>query len=82
MDKDLDRPVTVRELLVVLEEYHNAIADLSSCMINASSGLRLSGVNEAEKEGDQIFHKLDSVISSLEKASEKLQALTSKVEQN
>lgn len=78
MDQDSEsavRFVTIEEVLSIIEPYHNAVATLGSCMLNASLALRASDSTEMRSEGDAIFDKLDLMIGELEKANDILQSL-------
>ena len=65
---DLDRPVTVRDLMALAEQYHLTLAHITSCMIKASVALRVSDEEVREKEGKAIYDVIDQVITHLEDA--------------
>lgn len=73
--ESVDRFITIKEVLSIIEPYHNAVATLGSCMLNASLALRASDSSDIRSEGDAIFEKLDLMISELEKANDILQSL-------
>jgi hypothetical protein len=78
MSKDvdpLDKMMTVRVFLEVLEPYNAAIAGLGSCMIDVSAALRNSEIEELQVEGETVYKKLDAVIKDLELAHEKIKEL-------
>lgn len=75
--KDSD-PVSVYELMEVIQHYHDAIASLGSCMISVATGLRQSP-NDAERgKGEEAWEKLDAFIDALEEATSALKALASR----
>jgi hypothetical protein len=73
----LDRAITLREFLKVIEPYNNAVTGLTSCVINVSATLSNSGMPELETEGDAVFKKLDSIIEDLELISARIDEITS-----
>lgn len=78
--KDSD-PISVHELMEVIQHYHDAIASLGSCMISVTTGLRQSP-NDAERaKGEEAWEKLDEFIEALEEATGVLNALASRKEQ-
>lgn len=74
----LDRVITLREFLNVIEPYSDAVVGLTSCVITVSKALSNSGIPQLKTEGDAVFEKVDSIIEYLELSSARIDEITSK----
>lgn len=74
-DVEMDKPLTRRELIAMLDPYNKAISSLASCMINVTTGMRASESPDVAFQGSIAFDKLDEVIYHLEDITRRFDTL-------
>lgn len=74
------KAVTAGELVIILGQYHSAIARLGSGIISLSGALKHSEDVDVKQAADEAWVKLNEFIDCMEGVADGLNALTQKKE--
>ncbi|NWC91462.1 MULTISPECIES: hypothetical protein [unclassified Pseudomonas] len=72
--------ITAGELVVILGQYHSAIARLGSGIISLSGALKRSEDAEVKQAADEAWMKLNEFVDCMDGVADGLNALTQKKE--